>query len=340
MCKVRVAVRIVNSGGANPVPSLATRRNAPMLDPDIRRLLDTVFSVPSDADAPDVARLRAAAEAAPQLLGGAPEPLASILDLHAPGPTRSVPVRVYRPASITPLPLVLFAHGGGWVVGSLDSHDKLCRILANRLEAVVVAVDYRLAPEHPYPAALDDVETAWQWAGAEACALGAAGACFVVAGDSSGGNLVAALTLRLARSGAAQPNAQLLFYPALDATCSRASYLEFAAGYNLTGPQMAWYWATYRDGATSDTPELSPLAAPHLANLPPAVIALAEADVLRGDGIDYARRLEGAGVPVRIVDCAGTIHGFLRWTGEVPAARVWIDAIAAAARELLASPRP
>ncbi len=311
-----------------------------MLDPDIRRLLDTVFKVPPVTGAPDVARLRAAAEAVPQLLGGAPEPVVSILDLHAPGPTRPVPVRVYRPASTAPLPLVLFAHGGGWVVGSLDSHDKLCRILANRLEAVVIAVDYRLAPEHSFPAALDDVETTWRWVRAEARTLGAAGACFAVAGDSSGGNLVAALTLRLARSGAAQPDAQLLFYPALDATCSRASYIEFAAGYNLTAAQMAWYWAAYRGGATPDAPELSPLAAPQLSNLPPAVIALAEADVLRSDGFDYARRLEAAGVPVRIVDCAGTIHGFLRWTGEVPAAHAWIDAIAAAARELLAVRQP
>lgn len=310
-----------------------------MLDPDIRRLLDTVFNVPTEPGAPDVVQLRADAETVPHLLGGDPEPVASIRDLRAPGPAGPVAVRVYRPASTATLPLVLYAHGGGWVVGSLDSHDKFCRILANRLGAVVVAVDYRLAPEHAYPAALDDVEAAWRWARTEAHALGADGLSFAVAGDSSGGNLAAALTLRLARTRARQPDAQLLFYPALDATCSRASYREFATGYNLSGTQMEWYWAAYSGAAAPDWPELSPLAASHLSNLPPAVIAVAEADILRGDGLDYALRLQAAGVPVRIVDCAGTIHGFLRWTGEIPAARVWIDAIAAATRELLALAR-
>ena len=310
-----------------------------MLDPDIRRLLDTVFCAPAQTGAPDIAQLRAAAEAAPVLLGGAPEPVAELRDLHAPGPAGPVPVRVYRPPTTRPLPLILYAHGGGWVVGSLESHDKLCRILANRLEAVVVAVDYRLAPEHLYPAALDDVEATWRWARAEARGLGADGQCFAVAGDSSGGNLVAALTLRLARTGGTQPDAQLLFYPALDATCSRASYRAFATGYNLSADQMAWYWDAYRGNAAPEVPELSPLAAPDLSGLPPAVVALAEADVLRGDGLDYARRLQGAGISARIVDCAGTIHGFLRWTGEVPAARLWIDTIAAAAREILAPRR-
>jgi acetyl esterase len=307
-----------------------------MLDPDIRRLLDTVFNVPPESGAPDVARLRVGAEEAPKLLGGDAEPVASIRDMCAPGRAGPIAARVYRPESSVPLPLVLYAHGGGWVVGSLASHDKLCRMLANRLGAIVVAVDYRLAPEHAYPAALDDVEAAWRWVRTEARALGADGRRFAVAGDSSGGNLVAALTLRLARAGAAQPDAQLLFYPALDATCSRASYREFATGYNLSGAQMTWYWDAYRAGAAPNASELSPLAAERLSGLPPAVIALAGADVLRGDGLDYARRLQDAGVPVRIVDCTGMIHGFLRWTGEVPAARFWMDAIAAEARELLA----
>ncbi len=309
-----------------------------MLDPDIRRLLDTVFSVPSPSGEPDIAQLRAGSEAAAHLLGGAPETVASIRDLRAPGPARPIPVRVYRPRSTAVLPLILYAHGGGWVTGSLDSHDKLCRILANSLEAVIVAVDYRLAPEHVYPAALDDVEATWWWVKAEAQELGADGRRFAVAGDSSGGNLAAALTLRLARTGAAQADAQLLFYPALDATCSRAAYREFASGYNLSAAQMAWYWNAYRGDTAPEVPELSPLAAAHVSGVPPAVVALAGADVLRGDGLDYARRLQAAGVVVHSVDCAGTIHGFLRWTGEVPAARSWIDAIAIVARKLLALP--
>jgi len=132
------------------------------------------------------------------------------------------------------------------------------------------------------------------------------------------------------------PDLQLLLYPALDAACARGSYREFDAGYNLTGAQMAWYWETYRAGAAVDAAELSPLAAADLTRLPVAVIAVAEYDVLRDDAVDYARALAAAGVPVRVVSCDGMIHGFLRWSGSVPAARSFIAAIAAAARDALA----
>ena len=307
-----------------------------MLDAHIRQLLDTVFKVPPGAARPDVATLRKAAEEAPKLLGGDPETLASVSDATTLGEAHTIALRVYRPENSAALPLLLYAHGGGWVTGSLDSHDRLCRMLANLLPAVVVAVDYRCAPEHAYPAALDDFESAWHWARAHAAALGADGMRFAVAGDSSGGNLAAALTLRLRAGGAPLPDLQLLLYPALDATCSRASYREFAAGYNLTGPQMGWYWETYRAGAAVDGAELSPLAATDLSGLPIAVIAVAEYDVLRDDAVDYARALIAAGVPVRVVHCDGMIHGFLRWSGSVPAARSWIDAIAAAGRNALA----
>ena len=308
-----------------------------MLDPHIRHLLDTVFSETPGAPLPDVATLRKAAEEAPRLLGGTPEALASVRDASASGGRFAVPLRVYRPESSSPLPLLLYAHGGGWVTGSLDSHDRVCRILANRLPAAVVAVEYRCAPEHAYPAALDDVDTAWQWARANAADLGADGARFIVAGDSSGGNLAAALTLRLRARGSPLPDLQLLLYPALDAACSRASYRKFTTGYNLSAPLMAWYWDAYRAGQAVDTPELSPLSAADLSRLPPAVVAVAEYDVLRDDGVDYAHALAAAGVPVHVVDCAGMIHGFLRWSGAVPAVHTWTEAIAAACRAALAS---
>ncbi len=307
-----------------------------MLDSHIRNLLDTVFSAPVGPAQPDVAALRKAAEEAPKLLGGAPEALASVTEATAPGKAGAIPLRVYKPDTTAALPLLLYAHGGGWVTGSLDSHDRVCRALANRLPAVVVAVDYRCAPEYVYPAALDDVGSAWQWARTHAGELGADGARFIVAGDSSGGNLAAALTLRLRGAGEPLPDLQLLLYPALDAACSRASYRQFTTGYNLSGPQMAWYWQCYRAGSAIDAAELSPLSAPDLSGLPPAVIAIAECDVLRDDGLDYARALAAAAVPVRIVDCSGMIHGFLRWGGAVPAARAWMDAIAGASRDALA----
>ncbi|HET9763410.1 MAG TPA: alpha/beta hydrolase [Casimicrobiaceae bacterium] len=302
-----------------------------MLDPDIRRLLDTIFSAPAPAGRPDIAQLRAAAELAPKLLGGAAESVEDVRDATVPG--IGVPVRIYRAAGTRPMALTLFAHGGGWVTGSLDSHDKLCRILANALGSVIVAVDYRRAPEHVYPAALDDLEAAWHWLRERAASLGAEGRRFLVAGDSSGGNLAAALTLRLAGAGAVQPDLQVLLYPALDARCSGRSYREFATGHNLTATQMQWYWDAYRGDAGVDDAGLSPLAAADLAGLPPAVIAVASADVLRDDGLDYARALQAARVPVRLVECHGMIHGFLRWTGEVSAARRWIDRIAEAAGE-------
>jgi acetyl esterase len=307
-----------------------------MLDPDIRRLLDTVFDVAPGAAAPDIAQLRAAAERAPELFGGEPVALESIVDALVPGGDTPVAVRIYRPPARTPLPLVLYAHGGGWVTGSLQSHDRLCRILASRLDALVVAVDYRCAPEHVFPAALDDVARAWHWARINARKLGADGARFVVAGDSSGGNLAAALTLRLRTEAKPQPQLQILLYPALDASCSRDSYRAFASGYNLSAGQMAWYWNVYRSAAARDEVQLSPLAAANFGALAPAIIAVAENDVLRDDGLDYAQRLEAAAVPVRLIRCEGMIHGFLRWTGAVPAASRWIDEIAAAGRDVLA----
>jgi acetyl esterase len=302
-----------------------------VIDPDVRRLLGTLFCVAEREGPPDVAQLRAAAEAAPKLLGGTPEPVASIRDMVVPGPRAGVRVRIYRPASPSPLPLVLFAHGGGWVAGSLDSHDSLCRIFANAFAAVFVAVDYALAPEHKYPAALDDVEAAWRWARANARDVGGDGARFAVAGDSVGANLVAALGLRLARRRMPQPDLQVLLYPALDAQCSRGSFRKFARGYNLTAADMAWFWRAYRGDAAID-PELSPLLAPSLAGVAPAVVAVAGADVLRDEGLDYAKALSAAGVPAQLTDCVGMVHGFLRWTGEVAAARRWIEVIAEAAR--------
>jgi len=307
-----------------------------MLDPDVKRLLDTIFNVAPAVFPPRVDQVRAAAEQAPRLFGGDPEAIESVADMQVPGDRLAIPVRTYRPAAPQSLPLVLYAHGGGWVTGSLDSHDRLCRILANRLPAVVVSVDYRCAPEHVFPAALDDFAAAWRWARASARELGADASRFAVAGDSSGGNLAAALALRLRAAGAPQPQLQLLLYPALDATCSRAAYREFATGFNLSAEVMAWYWNLYRAGATTDLPELAPLAANDVAGLAPAVIAVAESDVLRDDGVDYARRLQAAGVPTRLIRCEGMIHGFLRWTGAVPAAHRWIDALVQASGEVLA----
>ena len=307
-----------------------------MLDADVRKLLDTVFAAPPNASAPDVTALRAAAERAPSRFGAAPEPVSRVRDVVASSRRGlRVPLRVYDPLPSMQKPLVLFAHGGGWVTGSLDSHDRLCRMFANRLDAAVVAVGYRCAPEHRYPAALDDVDAAWHWCREEARALHVDANRMAVAGDSSGGNLAAALTLRLRTRREAQPLLQLLFYPALDARAASPSYDEFATGHNLTAAMMRWYWKVYAADARHADPELAPLAAVDCAQLAPALIAWARADVLRDDGLAYARRLEAAGVPVRTLECVGMVHGFLRWTGAVPAAVACIEAICAAAKPVL-----
>ncbi len=233
-----------------------------MLDPDIRKLLDTVFVDPPDATAPDVQALRASAESAPALLGEPPENVTVVRDVLAAGTRgRRVPLRLYDPSPGGTKPLVLFAHGGGWVTGSLDSHDRLCRMLANRLDAVVASVGYACAPEHRYPAALDDMDAAWHWCKEEARALHADSSRMAVAGDSAGGNLAAALTIRLRARREAQPVLQLLLYPAVDARASSESYDAFATGHNLSADMMRWYWKAYAPNADPDDPELAPLAA-------------------------------------------------------------------------------
>jgi acetyl esterase len=307
-----------------------------MLDADIRKLLDNVFVSQPDPTAPDVQALRASAESAPALLGGAPENVAVVRDVSAVGTRgRRVPVRLYAPVPGGAKPLVLFAHGGGWVTGSLDSHDRLCRMLANRLDAIVAAVGYACAPEHRYPAALDDLDTAWHWCREEARALHADASRMGVAGDSAGGNLAAALAIRLRARREAQPALQLLLYPALDARASSASYDAFATGHNLSAAMMRWYWKAYAPNGDPDDPELAPLAARDHSALAPAIVAWNHADVLRDEDLAYARKLEAAGVATRAIECPGMIHGFLRWCGAVPAARTCIDAICAAAKPML-----
>lgn len=309
-----------------------------MLDPAVRSLLDTYFSVPPSPGPPDVAALRVAALASAEALGGAAESVASIRDLRAGHSGGAVPIRVYRPVREGRLPLLLFAHGGGWVTGSLESHDKLCRKLANRLGGVVVAVEYRCAPECVYPAALNDLDAAWHWCREEARALCADPDRMVVVGDSAGAGLAAALTLRLRRRHEAQPKLQLLLYPALDGHASRGTYDRFATGYNLTAAMMRWYWRAYAADAPLEDPELSPIAAADLAGLPTAIIAVCEADVLRDEGLVYAQRLAESGVASHVIDCNGMVHGFLRWSGVVPATESWLDAIAVAALGALNAP--
>ncbi|MGV9254371.1 alpha/beta hydrolase [Streptomyces sp. NPDC003697] len=247
---------------------------------------------------------------------------------HVPTADGGVPVRVYVPAGARPGALLYF-HGGGWVIGTLDTYDGVARSLANRCGMAVVAVDYRLAPEHPYPAALDDC-----LAVAMAIEAGALGPTLspgplVVAGDSAGGNLAAALAIRARDRHGPRVDAQVLVYPITDATMSCASYRESGEGFFLTAAEMAWYWEMYlgeRRGTVD--PGFSPLHADVLAGLPPALVITAEYDPLRDEGEAYARRLADAGVEVRLRRFDGLIHGFFRATAVFDGAQEALDEVA------------
>ena len=192
--------------------------------------------------------LRAGPELEVPEIWGLPDEVDEVVDLLIPGPAGKLRVRVYRPLSTELLPVVIWFHGGGWVVGTLDSHDPVCRALANRTPCVVVAVDYRLAPEAPFPAALEDSWAATQWVAQEALKLGGDASRIVVAGDSAGGNLAAAVALR-ARDSGLELALQVLVYPVTDSDLDSESYLRLATGLNLTRAKMEWYWQQYLGGA-------------------------------------------------------------------------------------------
>ncbi|KUI42062.1 lipase [Mycobacterium sp. IS-1590] len=240
------------------------------------------------------------------------------------GPGGPIPVRVYRPPTVTDAlaPVVVFFHGGGWSVGDLDSYDGTARRHAADAEAVVISVDYRLAPEHPYPAAVDDVWAVTQWVAASAHELGVDASRLAVAGDSAGGNL-AAVVAQLARdAGGPEIRFQLLWYPATTWDTSLPSFAENAdapiLNLDAVGGFSRWYVG---DLDLSDMPAtLAPARAADLTGLPPAYIAVAGHDPLRDDGARYAELLSDAGVPVELHNAATLVHGYLGYAGVVPAA--------------------
>ena len=229
-----------------------------------------------------------------------------------PGPAGQIPIRVYTPEGPGPFPLLLFFHGGGFVVGDLDSYEQTCRTLCRGAGHVVVALDYRLAPEHKFPAASDDCLAAVRWAAEHAAEMNADPTRLVVAGDSAGGNLATVTALRIRDEGGPPLRGQLLLYPVTDYhTPPTPSYLANANGYLLTRDIMIWFWAHYLDDPSQAShPHAAPLRAPDLRSLPPALVITAEFDPLRDEGERYAERLEQAGVPTMLSRYDGMIHGF------------------------------
>jgi acetyl esterase len=309
------------------------------LAPEIRALLDRqAASGRPPLQRQPVEQARAFhVEDAPALNGPA-VPVAAVADRVVPGPAGELPVRVYTPEGEAPFPIVVWFHGGGWVVGTLDTYDPLCRALAASVPAVVVSVGYRLAPEHRWPAAVEDAYAATVWASGNAAGLGGAQHRLAVAGDSAGGNLAAAVALGARDLGGPAIAFQLLVYPALDAAADTASWREHAEGCYLTAAGMRWYWDHYLGGADGRAPDASPLRAAFFGGLPPALVLVAEHDILRDEGEAYAARLRDAGVAATASRYAGMVHGFFRWRAVTGAADAALQEAAAALRTALAPP--
>ncbi len=221
-----------------------------------------------------------------------------------------VPVRVYAKNSSEPQAVMVYFHGGGWVIGDLNTHDTICRHLAGESDAVVVAVDYRLAPEHRYPSAFDDCYNVTRFIAQNPGEFGAAPGRIGVMGDSAGGNLAAAVCLKARDENDFVLQLQVLIYPVIEPTCETASFEDFAEGYGLTAEVMQWFWQQYIDGDTPPDPYLAPARAVRLGSLPPAHVVTAEFDVLRDEGEAYAARLSKAGTETTLRRYDGMIHGF------------------------------
>ncbi|WP_199443012.1 alpha/beta hydrolase [Umezawaea beigongshangensis] len=304
------------------------------LDPQIEILLEQLAARGGPApESRTVAENRAAGRAFAALAGD-PEPVADVRDttITAVDDGRSIPVRVYRPATepdAAPLPVTLFFHGGGWVFGDLDTQDHIARTVTARSGTIVVSVDYRLAPEHPFPAASDDAYAALTWVADNAAGFGGDAERIAVFGESAGGNLAAALAQQSLRRGGPRITLQVLAYPAVDRFDDSPSMYEHATGPVLSRSYLEWFWGAYLSSPDQGAdPRVSPARSDALAGLPPAVIATAENDPLRDQADRYARRLADAGVPVQHLPVEGAVHGLLSFTGSVQLSRDVLDQLA------------
>ncbi|WAP58424.1 alpha/beta hydrolase [Streptomyces sp. S465] len=303
------------------------------LDPQIEILLEQMAEAGGPApESLTVGENRAAASAFTALAGD-PEPVGGVRDTTAAVDGREIPVRIYRPAApgSGPLPVTVFFHGGGWVFGDLDSQDQIARIMTNRSGTIVVSVDYRLAPEHRFPAALDDAYAALTWVAANAGGFGGDGERIAVFGESAGGNLAAAVVQEAQRRGGPRVALQVLAYPPVDRFDDSPSMYENMAGPILTRPWLEWFWGCYLSTPDQGAdPRVSPARSEDLAGLPPAVVVTAEHDPLRDQGDRYARKLAEAGVPVTHLPVEGATHALLSFTGSVRLARDVLDRLGTA----------
>ncbi|HEY3162290.1 MAG TPA: alpha/beta hydrolase [Vicinamibacterales bacterium] len=303
------------------------------IDPQAREVIDylAALGLPPIDRIPAAEARRQYRETRAALRPSAPD-LPQVRDLDAAGTAGPIPLRLYRPAD-GELPVFIYFHGGGWVVGDLDTHDVICRQCARLAQATVIAVDYRLAPEHRFPAAADDAWSATTWIAAHAAELGIDPKRIAVGGDSAGGGLAAVVALMARDSRKLRLALQVLVYPVLDLRAQSASYSAYAEGYLLTRAAMLWYIAQYAPTPDAvDDWRASPLLAPWVHGVAPALIVSAELDPLFDEGEAYARRLQGARVPVQHHRVEGMVHGFLTMGGKIDAAGRAVETIAAALR--------
>jgi len=270
----------------------------------------------------------------------APPVLAEVRDLQAPGPHGPIPLRLYRPEGLAaPAPVLVYYHGGGWTIGDLDTHDVLCRELAVGAGCVVVAVDYRLGPEHRFPAAVDDVDAATRWVQAQAGELGVDAGRLAIGGDSAGGNMAAvvALLLRDQPGAAPAPRLQLLIYPGTDMRAVAPSHTHNGEGYLLTRDSITYFRAHYIDQpALYADWRASPLLHPDLSRLPPALVITAGYDPLRDEGLQYADALSAAGTPTQYLCFERQIHGFITMGRVIDEANTAVMLCTGALRRALA----
>jgi len=306
------------------------------VDPQIQVLLDRGTGVPATHTLPvDVARAQYEARIA---LMAPPAGIAGVREQTIDGPGDQLRIRIYTPLGVGPFP---FFHGSGFVLCSLDTHDGMSRNLCAGAGCVVASVDYRLAPEHKFPAGLEDCLHATRWVGVHAVQLGADPMRIAVGGDSAGGNMAAVTAIRVRDEGGPGLSGQLLLYPVTDYhTPGTHSYEENAEGYGLTRDTMKWFWAHYlRDPSEGTNPHASPMRAADLSSLPPALVITAEYDPLRDEGEIYANKLRTAGVPTALSRYDGVNHGFMFWVGIVDKADAAMNEACEWLRDVFASPR-
>jgi acetyl esterase len=307
------------------------------LDPQAAALLKQI----ADMKVPELHTLtpeavRRLMDASTKMVMGKPEKVSRVEDMKIPSSTAQIAVRLYTPEGKGSFPVLVYFHGGGFIFGNIAMVDNLCRATANRASCVVVSVEYRLAPEHKFPAAVDDAYAATGWVAENAVRLKIDPTRIAVGGDSAGGNLSAVVSLKARDEGKEFPIYQVLIYPPTDLSMhSTESISKFSEGYFLTGADMVWFGDLYFEKSQDrHVPYASPLLAPDLSNLPPALIITSEFDPLRDEGEAYGQRLKKSGVPVKISRYAGMIHDFIRMDGVISRAKDAIDEIASSLSEI------